>query len=318
MLQVVRVVVHGIFFRPAELAIWFYISHVLSIDRRRTTRKRIDNLFYYNPQINGVLYPCYYAATRVSHGWGSWGFNFNPSLPHYALLMRKKLPSLAPTFVLSRYHINFRVMIFRPRRSRPCRRRGPFYTLALYNNWGTSRKVAFDEGKRRIDGGEEYTKSIRSSKWERTTRGGRGEGGKKVGSDIDINISWKYSIGISSNIDTIPSNNYPATIETQPLHQVLPRHFPERCIARRSERSECGRVFVATVLYLSGTSSEMRPRRCKPERRGNDAYILNCRAKAERLWLTRGVIQHTFTRAAPTSCENIAWCIDNYRNDTEH
>ena len=32
-------------------------------------------------------------------------FQLKPSLPHYALLMRKIVPSLAPTFILSRCHI---------------------------------------------------------------------------------------------------------------------------------------------------------------------------------------------------------------------
>ena len=42
--------------------------------------------------------------------------------------MLKSVPSLAPTF----FHP---AMIFWPRRRRPCRRRGPFYTLVSYYYW---------------------------------------------------------------------------------------------------------------------------------------------------------------------------------------
>ena len=89
-----------------------------------------DKLFYWKPLIIGLLYPCYYAATRVSHSWGGWGCNFSPSLPHYALLMRKNVQSLAPTFILSRYHIAWgktegwkrpRPFLFAYRASKPLR-----------------------------------------------------------------------------------------------------------------------------------------------------------------------------------------------------
>ena len=73
------------------LAIWFYTSttHLTNFSTRSRT------------QINGVLYPCYYAATRVSHSWGGWGINFNPCWPHYALLMRKNVHLLHQHLLLS-------------------------------------------------------------------------------------------------------------------------------------------------------------------------------------------------------------------------
>ena len=78
-----------------------------------------------------MLYPCCYAAERVSHSWGGGGCSFIPSLPHNALLMQKNGPSRAPTFILSRYHtqLKFQVMIFWPRRSHQRRRWDPFYIV---------------------------------------------------------------------------------------------------------------------------------------------------------------------------------------------
>ena len=90
MLQVVRVVVHGILIRPSELAIGLYTTHLTNFSIR---------------QINGVLYPCYYGAhTRLAQ-LTQLRLQFQSVLPLYALLMRKNVPSLAPTFILSRYPI---------------------------------------------------------------------------------------------------------------------------------------------------------------------------------------------------------------------
>lgn len=48
-----------------------------------------------------------------------------------------------------------------------------------------------EEGRRRIDGTEEYVESNLTREWDRTTSGGMWEGRKKMGRDIDTNISGK-------------------------------------------------------------------------------------------------------------------------------
>ena len=68
MLQVVWEVVHGIFIRPSKLAIWFYTTHLTNFSIRSCRRME-----WYTP--------VYYAAKRVSHSWGGWGFNSNWSRP---------------------------------------------------------------------------------------------------------------------------------------------------------------------------------------------------------------------------------------------
>ena len=82
----------GFVFWRSELAIWFYRAHSKNFSVR--SRRKME---------------CYTPATLLQHvsctaEWCGWVFNFNPSLPHYALLMRKDFPSFAPTFILSRYH----------------------------------------------------------------------------------------------------------------------------------------------------------------------------------------------------------------------
>ena len=88
---------------------------------------------------------CYHAATRVSHSWGGWGFNFNWSRPcHTTRFWYGKTSHLLHQhlFYPGIIQLNLRVMIFWPHRSRPCRRWGPFYALViLYNTYNTSSKI---------------------------------------------------------------------------------------------------------------------------------------------------------------------------------
>ena len=82
---------------------------------------------------------CYSPATMLQHAFRTAeAAEVSISIKAVLATLRRafdaeKVPSLAPTFILSRYHIaeppSYDLLAFR---SRPCRRRGPFYTLVLY------------------------------------------------------------------------------------------------------------------------------------------------------------------------------------------
>ena len=86
--------IHGIFVRLPELAVLILYN-------------AFDKLFYQKPQINGVLCT---PANMLQHASctaeaAEVQFQLKPSMPHYALLTRENVPSLAPTFIISRYHM---------------------------------------------------------------------------------------------------------------------------------------------------------------------------------------------------------------------
>ena len=77
------------------------------------------------------------------------------------------------------------------------------------------------------------------------------DGGKIIIKSLELHSSFsgKYRMVYREiNLDTIPntSNHWTATTP-----KVLPRHFPGRCITRRRERREFGRLPVTTVVYLN-------------------------------------------------------------------
>ena len=95
MLQVIRIVVHGFLFGLLILQFDFI--------------KRILQTFLLEAadKWNAIpLLPC--CNTRLAQLRRlRFPFQLKPPLPHYALLMRKNVPSLVPTFILSRYHIAY-------------------------------------------------------------------------------------------------------------------------------------------------------------------------------------------------------------------
>ena len=90
------------------------------------------------PQINGVLLLLLYCCnTRLTQlRCLRFQFQLKPSLPHYSPLIQNVFHFLHQhTVYFIPVQLDFQVIVFWPRRSRPCRRRGPVYEEKHQNIW---------------------------------------------------------------------------------------------------------------------------------------------------------------------------------------
>ena len=99
---------------------------------------RLDNFsIIIKPQINGVLLLLYYSCdirlTQLRRL--SFQFQLKPSLPHYAPLIRKYFPSLAPTYIpciLSQFSLTSKLLSSGPAEAAHVGSGAPFTPYYVY------------------------------------------------------------------------------------------------------------------------------------------------------------------------------------------
>ena len=102
-----------------------------------------NQLFYQKPQIiNGVLPLLLHCSRRRTHSWAAEvSISIEAILATYCAFDAETFSISSYTDIIDGIPVYLRVVIFWPRRSRPCRRRGPVYQEKHQNIWSKSSNV---------------------------------------------------------------------------------------------------------------------------------------------------------------------------------